>query len=53
MDDNLASLAEFAHLAMEELTERDNGKDPQAWRQWLESAKASLKPIPRLDRMDG
>jgi hypothetical protein len=38
-------------MAFEELTERENGKDPRAWRQWLGGATASLKPIPRLDRM--
>jgi hypothetical protein len=53
LDDNRASLAEFAHMGLEELTERDNGKDPRAWRQWLESARTSLKPIPRLDRAEG
>ena len=53
LDDNRASLAEFAHMTLEELTARNNGKDPQAWRQWLAGAKASLKPIPLLERVDG
>ena len=53
LDDNRANLAEFAHMTLEELTGCDNGKDPQAWRQWLAGAKGSLKPIPLLDRLDG
>jgi hypothetical protein len=53
LDDTRASLAEFAHMGLVELSERDNGKDARAWRQWLESARAFLKPVPRVDRMDG
>ena len=53
LDDNRASLAEFAHMSLEELTGCNNGKDPQVWRQWLAGAKSSLKPIPLVDRLDG
>lgn len=53
LDDNRANMAEFAHLALEELTGRYNGKDPQAWNQWQAAAKSSLKPIPLLERVDG
>jgi hypothetical protein len=53
LDDNRASLAEFAHMTLEEVTGCDNGKDPRAWRQWLAGARGSLKPIPLLDRLDG
>jgi flavin-dependent dehydrogenase len=53
LDDNRASLAEFAHMSLEELTGCNNGKDPQAWRQWLAGAKSLLKPIPLVDRLDG
>jgi len=53
LDDNRASLAEFAHMSLEELTGCNNGKDPQAWRQWLAGAKSSLKATPLVDRLDG
>jgi len=53
LDDNRANLAEFAHMALEELTRRNNSKDPHAWSQWLAAAKGSLKPIPLLERIDG
>ena len=53
LDDNRANLAEFAHMSLEELTECNNGKDPRAWRQWLDGARSSLKPIPLVDRLDG
>ena len=53
LDDNRASLAEFAHMSLEEITGRNNGKDPQAWRQWLAAAGSSLKPIPLVNRLDG
>jgi hypothetical protein len=53
LDDNRANLAEFAHMSLEELTECNNGKNPQAWRQWLDGARNSLKPIPLVDRLDG
>jgi ribulose 1,5-bisphosphate synthetase/thiazole synthase len=53
LDDNRANLAEFVHMTLEEMTGRNNGKDPQAWRQWLADAKGSLKPIPLLERVDG
>jgi hypothetical protein len=53
LDDNRANLAEFAHMSLEELTGCNNGKDPQAWRQWLAGASSSLKPIPLVDRLDG
>ena len=53
LDDNRASLAEFAHMSLEELTGCNNGKNPKAWRLWLADAKGSLKPIPLVDRLDG
>jgi len=53
LDDNRANLAEFAHMSLEELTECNNGKDPRAWRQWLDGARNSLTPIPLVDRLDG
>ena len=53
LDDNRASLAEFAHMSLEEITGCNNGKDPQAWRQWLAGARSSLKPIPLVNRLDG
>ena len=53
LDDNRATLAEFAHMTLEELTGLNNGKDSRVWRQWLATAKSSLKPIPLLDRVDG
>ncbi len=53
LDDNRANLAEFAHIALEELTGRDHGKDPQAWRRWLAEAKGSLEPVPLLERVEG
>jgi hypothetical protein len=53
LDDNRASLAEFAHMSLEELTGCNNGKDAGLWRQWLAAAKRSLKPAPLLDRADG
>jgi len=53
LEDNRANLAEFAHMALEELTGCNNGKDPQAWRQWLAGARSALKPIPLVDRLDG
>jgi hypothetical protein len=53
LDDNRASLAEFAHMSLEEITGCNNGKDPQAWRQWLAAAGSSLKPIPLVNRLDG
>jgi hypothetical protein len=53
LNDNRANLAEFAHMALEEVTGRDYGKDAQAWSQWLAAAKGSLKPIPLLERVDG
>ncbi|HEX9118160.1 MAG TPA: FAD-dependent oxidoreductase, partial [Anaerolineae bacterium] len=53
LDDNRASLAEFAHMSLEEITACNNGKDPHAWRQWLAGVKGSLKPIPLVNRLDG
>jgi hypothetical protein len=53
LDDNRANLAEFAHMSLEELTECNNGKNPRAWRQWLDGARGSLRPIPLVDRLDG
>lgn len=53
LDDNRASLAEFAHMTLEEITGDNNGKDQQAWREWLAGAKPSLKAIPLVDRLDG
>jgi hypothetical protein len=53
LDDNRATLAEFAHMTLEELTGLNNGKDSRVWRQWLSAAKNSLQPIPLLDRVDG
>jgi len=53
LDDNRASLAEFAHMTLEEFTRRNNGKDARAWTQWLAGARESLKPIPLLERKDG
>jgi ribulose 1,5-bisphosphate synthetase/thiazole synthase len=53
LDDNRANLAEFAHMTLEQLTGRGNGKIPQAWRQWLAENKGSLKPIALLERVDG
>ncbi len=53
LNDNRASLAEFAHMSLEEVTGCNNGKDPKAWHQWLAGAKDSLKPIPLVDRLDG
>lgn len=53
LDDNRANLAEFAHMTLEQLTGRDNGKDPQVWSQWLAEATSRLKPQPLLERMDG
>jgi hypothetical protein len=53
LDDNRASLAEFAHMSLEEVTGCNNGKDTQAWRRWLAGARDSLKPIPLVNRQDG
>ena len=53
LDDNRATLAEFAHMTLEELTGYNNGKNPQLWREWLAGAKGSLKPIPLVNRLDG
>jgi ribulose 1,5-bisphosphate synthetase/thiazole synthase len=53
LDDDRANQAEFAHMTLVQLTGRDNGKDPQAWRQWLAEGKGSLKPFPLLERVDG
>jgi hypothetical protein len=53
LDDNRASLAEFAHMSLEEITGYNNGKDPRAWLQWLAGAKNSLEPIPLVNRLDG
>jgi hypothetical protein len=53
LDDNRASLAEFAHMSLEEITGCDNGKNSQAWRQWLAGAKNTLMPIPLVNRLDG
>jgi ribulose 1,5-bisphosphate synthetase/thiazole synthase len=53
LDDNRGSLAEFAHMSMEEITGYNIGKDPQAWRRWLAGARDSLKPIPLVNRLDG
>jgi hypothetical protein len=53
LSDVRANQAEFAHMALEQLTGCDNGKDPEAWSRWLECKKASLKPIPLMERVDG
>jgi flavin-dependent dehydrogenase len=53
LDDNRASLAEFAHMSLEEITGCNNGKDPQAWRRWLAGASNYLKPTPLVNRLDG
>jgi hypothetical protein len=53
LDDNRATLAEFAHMSLEEITGHNNGKDQQAWREWLAGAKNSLRPIPLVNRLDG
>ena len=53
LDDNRATLAEFAHMSLEEITGHNNGKDQQAWRQWLAGARNSLRPIPLVNRLDG
>lgn len=53
LDDNRASLADFAHMSLEEITGCNNGKNPQAWRQWLAGAKNTLMPIPLVNRLDG
>ncbi len=53
LDDNRASLAEFAHMSLEEITGCNNGKDPQAWSRWLAGARSSLRPIPLVNRLDG
>ncbi len=53
LNDNRASLSEFAHMSLEEITGCNNGKDPQAWRRWLAGARESLKPVPLVNRLDG
>jgi flavin-dependent dehydrogenase len=53
LSDVRANQAEFAHMTLEQLTGRNDGKDPEAWRQWLEREKGALKPIPLLERVDG
>ena len=53
LDDNRATLAEFSHMSLEEITGHNNGKDQQAWREWLAGAKNSLRPIPLVNRLDG
>jgi hypothetical protein len=52
LNDRRANLAEFAHLTLEALTGRDDGKDPRAWSNWLEGARSSLPIMPSLERLD-
>jgi flavin-dependent dehydrogenase len=53
LEDRRANLAEFAHLTLEALTGRDDGKDPKAWSNWLDEARGSLPIMPSLERLDG
>ena len=53
LGDNRGTLAEFAHLALEELTEVNNGKDQNAWTRWLAGVRDGLRPIPLVHRLDG
>jgi ribulose 1,5-bisphosphate synthetase/thiazole synthase len=53
LEDRRANLAEFAHLTLEALTGRDDGKDPKAWSSWLDEARGSLPIMPSLERLDG
>lgn len=53
LDDRRANLAEFAHLTLEALTCRDDGKDPKGWSNWLNEARGSLPIMPSLERLDG
>jgi ribulose 1,5-bisphosphate synthetase/thiazole synthase len=53
LDDNRATLAEFAHMTLEEITGHNNGKDKLAWSEWLSGAKGSLKAVPLVDRVNG
>ena len=53
LEDRRANLAEFADLTLQALTGRDDGKDPKAWRHWLDEARGSLSIMPSLERLDG
>jgi hypothetical protein len=53
LEDRRANLAEFAHLTLQALTGRDDGKDPKAWSNWLDEVRNSLPIMPSLERLDG
>jgi hypothetical protein len=53
LEDRRANLAEFAHLTLEALTGRDDGKDPKAWSNWLDEARGLLPIMSSLERLDG
>ena len=52
LEDRRANLAEFAHLTLEALTGRNDGKDPKAWSNWLDEVRGSLPIMPSLERLD-
>ena len=46
LDDNRALLAEQAHTELVAISGQDQGKDAQAWNEWLAGDRESLKPCP-------
>ena len=53
LDDNRATLAGFAHMALVEKTGIDLNKNPKLWEQLLSSSKYIIKPLPPLIREEG